>query len=112
VLPVVASPQAMELPAEICIRVTVDSTPVAVTATGVVTGVLVVVLFPSCPRPSFPQQYAFPSVDRAQVNCWPAEIWVSVTPVSAPEVVTATGVFCGVVVDPFPSSPEVSSPQQ
>ena len=50
------SAQVTSLPALISLRVTPDSTPPVYTGTGVVCGVDLVVLFPSSPSESSPQQ--------------------------------------------------------
>ena len=83
--------------------------PAVVTATG--TLLFVVELFPSWPSLPSPQQYTRPAELSAQVASYPALIWVRLTPDSTPPAYTATGtLLC--VVELFPSSPKVSSPQQ
>ena len=69
-------------PAEIAVTVFPLRTPVAVTAVGEFEFVLVE--FPSCPSPLYPQQYAAP-LAMAQVWFSPAEIAVTVFPVNASE---------------------------
>jgi hypothetical protein len=67
-----------------------------VTATG--TLLLVTVLLPSWPSEFFPQQYAAPLLPSAHaLNPLSAVIWVTVTPDSTPDVVTATGTLLVVV---------------
>ena len=83
--------------------------PAVATATG--TLLPVVELLPSWPWPPYPQQYTSPAELSAQVKFIPALIWVRVTPDRTPPVYTATGtLLC--VVELFPSSPSLSSPQQ
>ena len=52
-------------PALIAVTVLPASTPAMSTATGTLE--LVVLLFPNCPKPLLPQQYAFPS---ATAHVW------------------------------------------
>ena len=106
---VVARAQVESWAPAIWVRVTPDRSPEVDTATG--TSVLVVELLPSWPSLSWPQQYAAPADDSAQTKPCPASIWLTVTPDSTPEVVTATGTLLS-LWEPLPSVPFELAPQQ
>src|SRR5579872_6273369 len=98
----VLSAHAEFVPVSTWVRVTPESTPDAATATGTLLWVLVP--FPSWPLPFAPQQYAAPVLLSAQVKPVPVEIWVRVTPDSAPPGYTATAPLL-LIVELVPSWP-------
>ena len=81
------------LPTTLALAIKPESNPVAVTGSG--TGLLVVVLLPSCPALFAPQHSISPLYRTAQVCCCPADIEVA-TPF--PETVTGVKLCRGHVL--------------
>jgi hypothetical protein len=95
-------------PTEIEVRVFPDRTPLVSTATGLDDSIFVA--FPKLPELLLPQQNACPAA-IAQAELLPTEMAVTLFPLNAPVVVTATGTYELTKVE-FPSCPFEPSPQQ